>query len=354
MKKFICVLLAVFILLPAVQLAAAQDVIILAVNDKMLPITEPLPFKQGRYTYVPYTVFTNYLGMLASHNTEQKTLAVYNQDTTIFFHLNLGIATDFYMNSYAVSAIEKNGTIYLPSEFICLKLKYTFANYEGPTFRLKSNAKIPDIAFEAIVAAEYPRILEAYNGSNSQQSGPSSTSPGISPEIPSVPTAKTARLIFDSALNDHTVRILDLLDRNGVKATFFLEPGQIAASPELVRRIYATGHAVGILCAGEQTLEDVNAANDALFRTIYTKTRLVCARESLGASLTQAGYRVWSENVNSNTADAVINTLKGLNTSAVIRFDDSVVTTASLTRIFSFMKTNGYSISVINEYDNPR
>ncbi|WP_050670685.1 polysaccharide deacetylase family protein [Luteipulveratus halotolerans] len=43
----------------------------------------------------------------------------------------------------------------------------------------------------------------------------------------------------------YTARVLDLLHKHGVKATFFLQGSHVAAYPDLVRRIKAEGHTIG-------------------------------------------------------------------------------------------------------------
>jgi cellulose synthase/poly-beta-1,6-N-acetylglucosamine synthase-like glycosyltransferase/peptidoglycan/xylan/chitin deacetylase (PgdA/CDA1 family) len=59
--------------------------------------------------------------------------------------------------------------------------------------------------------------------------------------------AHTIALTFDDGPDPvWTPRILDVLRRNHVQATFFVVGTQVAAHPELVRRIVADGHEIGI------------------------------------------------------------------------------------------------------------
>ena len=58
--------------------------------------------------------------------------------------------------------------------------------------------------------------------------------------------SRTLALSFDDGPNDpHTTRLLDLLDRHGVKATFFLIGGYVRQRPEIARAIQQAGHAIG-------------------------------------------------------------------------------------------------------------
>lgn len=61
------------------------------------------------------------------------------------------------------------------------------------------------------------------------------------------PTARTVALTFDDGPDpEWTPQILDVLHRHQVDATFFVVGTQVAAHPELTRRIIAEGHQIGI------------------------------------------------------------------------------------------------------------
>src|SRR5437016_1599261 len=57
---------------------------------------------------------------------------------------------------------------------------------------------------------------------------------------------KQLALTYDDGPNDpHTLRLLDVLARHDVKATFFLIGRFIAQRPDIAQRIAAAGHAIG-------------------------------------------------------------------------------------------------------------
>ncbi len=57
---------------------------------------------------------------------------------------------------------------------------------------------------------------------------------------------KAIHLTFDDGPNDpHTLRLLDVLAKNDVKATFFLIGKYVKQRPEIARAIVAAGHALG-------------------------------------------------------------------------------------------------------------
>ncbi len=53
-------------------------------------------------------------------------------------------------------------------------------------------------------------------------------------------------LTFDDGPSDNTIRILDVLKENNIKATFFLQGKNVAMHPNIVKRIVDEGHAIGI------------------------------------------------------------------------------------------------------------
>ena len=57
--------------------------------------------------------------------------------------------------------------------------------------------------------------------------------------------ARTLHLTFDDGPDDGTPALLDLLDRHGASATFFLVGERARRRPELVRALLAAGHTVG-------------------------------------------------------------------------------------------------------------
>ncbi|WP_406343941.1 polysaccharide deacetylase family protein [Streptomyces sp. NBC_00648] len=69
---------------------------------------------------------------------------------------------------------------------------------------------------------------------------------GALPYSPLCRTAKCIALTFDDGPGPYTAQLLDILGREGVRATFFLVGDKpVHTYPDLVRRIAAQGHAIG-------------------------------------------------------------------------------------------------------------
>ena len=66
------------------------------------------------------------------------------------------------------------------------------------------------------------------------------------PELAPYREGKVAYLTFDDGPDDkNTPAVLDVLKEAGVKATFYVTGVQAKAHPEVLRRIYDEGHAIG-------------------------------------------------------------------------------------------------------------
>ena len=89
---------------------------------------------------------------------------------------------------------------------------------------------------------------------------------------------KAVALTFDDGPDPiHTPRILDILEENNIKATFFLIGSNIETYPELVKRIYDEGHIIGnhtfshtpsyTLWSSKRIYEDIRKTNDIILNS---------------------------------------------------------------------------------------
>lgn len=66
------------------------------------------------------------------------------------------------------------------------------------------------------------------------------------PQVSSYYGTKVVYLTFDDGPDpENTSAVLDILKKHGIKATFFTVGNQIEKHPEILRRIYEEGHAIG-------------------------------------------------------------------------------------------------------------
>ena len=96
-----------------------------------------------------------------------------------------------------------------------------------------------------------------------------------------LPSTKSLALTFDDGPSpDQTPRVLEQLDRHGVRATFFLVGAQAERHPELVREIVARGHAIGNHTWShlDAWMHDFPVVADELARTDDLLAELTAAR----------------------------------------------------------------------------
>jgi peptidoglycan-N-acetylglucosamine deacetylase len=82
-------------------------------------------------------------------------------------------------------------------------------------------------------------------------------------------------LVFAGGPTAVTSQVLDVLDRHGATATFFVDADAVAANPDTLRRIQAAGDAVGVTTGPHNTASAV--AEDVLFRTVASGQEAVAA-----------------------------------------------------------------------------
>ena len=70
--------------------------------------------------------------------------------------------------------------------------------------------------------------------------------PGVPPPLANAPGGPWAAITFDDGPSQETGRILDALAAAGARATFFVLGSRARACPEMIRRIVAEGHSLGV------------------------------------------------------------------------------------------------------------
>ena len=95
------------------------------------------------------------------------------------------------------------------------------------------------------------------------------------------------RFTFEDCPNEYTRELLDVLEKHNIRATFFVTGGGIAAYPELISRMAADGHSVGLHSMSldekffaediRNFINELEEENALLDRVIKSRTRLVRA-----------------------------------------------------------------------------
>lgn len=206
----------------------------------------------------------------------------------------------------------------------------------------------------------------------------------VAKERPEVkwPTEKTIYLTFDDGPGPYTKALLDVLDRYGAKATFFVvDSGYYSSMREIVRR----GHSIGIHSVTHD-YEEIYASPEAFFTDLYNmqdlieyhtgvKTTLmrfpggssnVISRHSSEGIMTlltekvqDAGFQYFDWHVDSNDAggakraetvrDNVIEGCRQRRTSVVLQHDIHAYSVDAVEEILQWGKKNGYKFRALRD-----
>ena len=187
---------------------------------------------------------------------------------------------------------------------------------------------------------------------------------------------KVIYLTFDDGPGKHTERLLDILDKYGVKATFFVVgTGKTSMYSEIVER----GHAIGIHCNSHEWSK-VYASDEAYLNDLETMRQLILDKTGVdtrlirfpgGSSNTasrkyckgimtrmtkkveEMGYRYFDWNVDSNDAGSaktaskvfqnVVNGCSKRNVSIVLQHDTKGYSVDAVEQIILWGLANGYT-----------
>lgn len=191
---------------------------------------------------------------------------------------------------------------------------------------------------------------------------------------------KIVYITFDDGPNKNTPKILDLLSKYNMKATFFLLEGKIESNPEIVKKILSEGHSIGLhgkthekslfYANSSSALKEITSTRVSLHKAVGHDTSIVrvpygskpLLTEAQYNSLVSNGYKLWDWNIDStdtheNTSSSkiiknTIGQLKNFKT-PIILFHDKQITVEALPSILEHLQDNNYSSKTINQEEIP-
>ena len=127
------------------------------------------------------------------------------------------------------------------------------------------------------------------------------------PAIAPYEKQKTAYLTFDDGPDEkNTDAILDILQQEGVKATFYVVGRNVDAYPETAKRIFDEGHALGnhsydhdydrLYASVDNYLEEIEEADEAVYRLIGMRPLITRAPGGRMSHFTEAYDAVTADN----------------------------------------------------------
>jgi len=304
--------------------AAAGSVYFTVVNETVLELSSAtMPFWSGGYLYVSSYMFSSRdsvkeLGLYYSYNSTKKMVVLYTSAHSLIFNMNDDTVIDGVGGSYYPPAVSRNGSIFLPVSVVADFFGMTYSNTRvsrGYVIRLRnSNSVLSDSMFIDAAASQLNARYAQYLKSLEPQSGGSSAT--VQPALPPAETGtetetdipgKTVYLCFRVGDAQRTAAMLDLLRGSGY-AAFYVTEQQIRENGGLIRRMIASGQAVGLIADGasrkQSVADQLSAANQALSEAANARTRL-CYVENAGesgrAAAAAAGYSCLIPDINRGT-----------------------------------------------------
>lgn len=305
----------------------ASALTLTAVNETLLPLSDDtMPVRLGGELYAPYSVFGNVTDTAAYEN-EKVTLS--SGGNVLVFSPDEGTVYDQDYNAYETPAYHRNGTVYVPVQLVCGKLGLGYSTQPVSNETLlritDGTSTADDATFMQQYATEITGAINNYYGGvvstpETQNTAATeytpeaiTTQPAEEPNStpPTVEEAPTQRsslvyLCFYGEMTKYTIEILDALRNENQKVTFFLPTNTESYDDDLLRRMVAEGHAIGLLLDVVQSedtdvmIQALTDANTYLAFVTGMQTRLVttaagCDKLSSAQrnALFAAGYRMW-------------------------------------------------------------
>ncbi len=256
-------------------------------------------------------------------------------------------------------------------------------NYDGV---LTDNVTI-DGTVDTSTSGEYVLTYEVKDSSGNVASAKRTVkvyTPASKPSSPSMPTAypgeKTVYLTFDDGPGGYTSKLLDVLAKYNVKATFFVIK---TGASDLLTRMANEGHAVGIHTAThnyksiysseEAFFSEVEIMQDIIQEKTGSRSKLIRfpggssnlvsrfnpgIMTRLAAALTEKGYRYFDWNVDSmdaggatttqQVANNVINGISKRGVSVVLQHDIKGFSVNAVEQIIKWGLANGYTFKALD------
>lgn len=304
---FLGVLMVCQLALPAAQ-AGAPKVYFTAVGESVLPLADStMPFWHGGYLYIPSTMFTdnvwrslgisyirNNRGVVILHNASQAA------GRSLIFEPGKSYIEDSDGNLHYPGAVERGGIVFVPAFTVASFFELQYSVTEVPRGYLVWLRK-PDFGLgdRYFANAAHYNMESAYSTYlKSKEKWKEQEQEQLPGALPEVPTFPGTRIYLCLEAGEDTDAMLDVLEREGDFAAFFCTPFFLKEQGDLLRRMAASGHTIGILADAQneqQTVEEqLEEGNLALEQATCCKTRLAYVKNGTEEDFEYAeemGYR---------------------------------------------------------------
>lgn len=285
--------------------AAAETVYFMAAEVEVLPLSaSTMPFWSGGYLYIPSTMFSGSvrksLDITCYTSSAGQTVILHNANGRLVYERGKNYAKDPDSGTYYPGMVERNGVAFVPASQVAgyFGLLYSVIDVDRGhlVWLRKPGFGLSDKDFANAATSNMVDRYNAYvQGSQAAQPQEDEENPASDGDGALQQSAgKRVYLCLEAGKN--TAAQLDALDAYDAQAAFFCTPEFLEGQGDLLRRMTATGQAIGILVNeqdGRTVEEQLETGNRALARATCGKTRLayVQSRDERTAQAVQsAGF----------------------------------------------------------------
>lgn len=360
----LCLLLVGLCTVNTAQATSSAPILRLSINDKVSQIDA---VSKNNTFYVPVRELSEALHLEMSGTVHILTVKGTQGWITIYKEENKAMMSDG--SKVTVHPFNRNGKLMIPVRIVSSYFGYSIAyDSHNHLLRIKDvTAKLSDAEFVAKFSANLkPKV---------------SVTP--TPK-PASSTGKVVYLTFDDGPSASTGELLNILGKNGAKATFFMLGNNVQKYPTAVKRISSEGHAIGLhgvthvqdkfYKSPATALAEMDKDNQYIKRITGVSSTLIRPPYGSKPYFTQPyrdkvlnqGYHLWDWNVDSmdwkykedtdstyNTVMNQIHTLQKQKSTPIVLMHDQKTTLKVLPLIISSLKKEGYSFKTITKDMSP-
>ena len=256
------------------------------------------PYYSGGYLYVPCAAFDHEsIGIVFSYDLTDLTVSLRSQTKSLTYNVSENTVTDEQGRVSDSEVKIKNGVPYVPGKFAASHFGFTICMLESlgcTILRFTDGSQtLDDETFERRIEGAVSYSLKNLDVMMEELQDPEMEHPEEPQEEgPGALGPATVYVAFaDRAVSQETLGHLKALN---TYATFFVTQSQIRENPDLIRRIYSSGHQIG-LTVDENTVdmdETLRSANDALDALLFFRSVMVLLPSGTNV---EPCYRVFSE-----------------------------------------------------------
>lgn len=278
--------------------SAADSVYFTAAGNDILPLDDAtMPFWSEGYLYVASSIFTGQVNKSLGvaylpRNVSNPNLCIlYAGSRSLMFDLTGNFVRDSDGNiTSRRGAIRRGGEIFVPASVVAefFKLEYSVTpltvstadetSYGALVWLRQPNFGLSEKDF---INAAFSQIAMRYEQYLRERT-PGGGGAGAGPGGLQLPQGDGKSVYLCLTAGDSAAAQLDALDAYGAQAAFFCSLDFLENNGDLLRRMSAGGHAVGLLADAEDAertvAEQLEAGNRLLARATMGKTRLVRLR----------------------------------------------------------------------------